>query len=526
KGEEKSLESRIGENYLQKIGVVVFLLGVSFFLKYSFDQGWIGPMARILLGLVAGVAFLGAGEYFVKKYKEWSNVMTGGGIAILYFSIFAAREFYELVPYNAAFAGMFIVTIIAGFMAVRHDSKPLAIIGIAGGFLTPIIIESPDPSHLALMVYAYILSLGVLGISYFKKWNALISLAFFMTAIYGAVAWEELAFNTSMFLLVIFLLIYSFMPFYQNLIKKEKVETATVIQIVLTASYVFFSAAELMDGQQYWKEIISLAALVLGVYYFAQAALAFSRTKNDDLLLLTLSGVSIALLTIIIPLELEGFQIPIAFLIEGLLLLWTGFRVEHIWIRRYGAIVGSIGVLTLFNEFGGFDIYEEKFLVNGFVGTMLVLIATSAAATYLYEQNKAKSEFSEKDAQAILGTIANVAMVLLITHQIVHYFELKGADEPYEIKKTLDQTAQFTISIAWTLYSIALIAIGIMKRLKPARWMGLILFGITILKVLLVDLAGLSSGYRVIAFMVLGLFLIATSFSYQKYKHIIHEKVL
>ena len=100
----ESMESRIGANWLNKIGVVAIVLGMSFFLKYAIDNRWIGERGRVCLGIAVGLSFLFWGERLGKKqYRTYGLTVLGGGITILYFSVYAAFSFYQLLPQWFAF---------------------------------------------------------------------------------------------------------------------------------------------------------------------------------------------------------------------------------------------------------------------------------------------------------------------------------------------------------------------------------------------------------------------------------------
>src|SRR3990167_3960511 len=118
-----------------KIGVLALLLGVSFFLKYAFDNNWVGPAGRVMIGVVVGCLVLGLGEFFRKRYAIYGQILSGGGIAILYLSTYAAYGFYHLVGMPVAFLFMTVVTLVAGVISVVTNQVPLIAIGIAGGFL-------------------------------------------------------------------------------------------------------------------------------------------------------------------------------------------------------------------------------------------------------------------------------------------------------------------------------------------------------------------------------------------------------
>ncbi|MCH7866008.1 MAG: DUF2339 domain-containing protein, partial [Proteobacteria bacterium] len=86
------------------------------------------------LGLVAGLALIAGGEYWQKKYPIWSQPLTGAGIAVLYLSIFVAFAPYELIPPLVGFGLFILITLAAAALALRYESRPIAVIGIFGGF--------------------------------------------------------------------------------------------------------------------------------------------------------------------------------------------------------------------------------------------------------------------------------------------------------------------------------------------------------------------------------------------------------
>jgi uncharacterized membrane protein len=521
-----SWEARIGENYLQKIGVVAVLLGVSFFLKYSFDQGWIGPSGQIAIGILIGIAFLGAGEFFVKKYEKWAHVMSGGGIAVLYFSLFATRNIYELLSVEIAFLFMILVTVMAVIAAIRYNSLPLALFGIIGGFVTPLLVASPDPNIWVLILYAYMLSIGVLGISHFKQWGALQLPAFVFTAGYFLYATMELnEFRPLMTLLAIFFVIYSVMPFYHHLIQKKTTKKVNFVLTILNA--VFVAGATFFIVGDFHENYLGIAFFILAVAYFVESYLAFTRAPQNKGLMLALMAIFIALLTAIIPIELENHEhiMTAAFAAEALLLFWAGFRLKLTDLRTYAAIIQGIALVSWFICIDSF-LVNSTVLINSFVGLTIFVIALMGAISYLYQKNKNHLGKSEKDIPGILMVLMNLMGVFILSHQASHYFDLMKTNNAAFSNRDANQATQVSLSVIWVLYAISLLVVGIAKQIKSIRFLGLALFGVTIFKVFFVDLGELPTEYRIIAFIVLGIFLIGASFLYQRYKHLIHEKVL
>src|SRR5574341_1160532 len=90
--------------------------------------------------------------------------LVGGGIAVLYFSTFAGFQIYHLLDQVPSFAIMALITVLAGALSVYYDSKWLAVLGLVGGFLTPVLLTTVRDNQIALMTYMTMLKLGLLGL--------------------------------------------------------------------------------------------------------------------------------------------------------------------------------------------------------------------------------------------------------------------------------------------------------------------------------------------------------------------------
>src|SRR5690606_26638738 len=91
--ERNDLEKFIGENLINKIGIGILVLGIGFFVKYAIDQDWINEIGRVFIGIICGGILIGFAHKTKEKFKAFSSVLVGGGMAIFYFSI--AIAFHE-----------------------------------------------------------------------------------------------------------------------------------------------------------------------------------------------------------------------------------------------------------------------------------------------------------------------------------------------------------------------------------------------------------------------------------------------
>src|SRR5690348_10148700 len=148
---QANLESRIGSHWLNRIGIAAMLIGVSYFLKFAFENNWIGPAGRISIGLIAGIAVVIWSEEFRRKnYKVFSYSLKAVGIGTLYLSLWAAFHLYSLMPSSIAFAMMLVVTGATSVMALTQDAQILAAFALIGGFTTPILLSTGQNREVAL----------------------------------------------------------------------------------------------------------------------------------------------------------------------------------------------------------------------------------------------------------------------------------------------------------------------------------------------------------------------------------------
>ena len=176
------LETRIGGHGLLYTGVLVLLLGVSFFLKYAFDNAWVNETGRVMLGGVAGIALIAGGlRLAVRDLRVFGQALVGTGLAILYLAVYSALNFYGLIGPNLAFAGMLLVTLAAAALADHQRSQALAVIAVGGGFLTPFLVGSGENAQLTLFSYDALLVVGTLLLALRHQWLALNALSYALT---------------------------------------------------------------------------------------------------------------------------------------------------------------------------------------------------------------------------------------------------------------------------------------------------------------------------------------------------------
>jgi uncharacterized membrane protein len=249
--DEGDLESRIGGRGLLYTGVLVLLLGVSFFLKYAFDNQWIGEGGRVLIGALAGVGLLVGGLRFVGRGLEaFGQALTGAGLAILYLSIYAALNYYTLIGPSAALLGMSLVTLTAAILADRLQSQALAFIAVGGGFVTPFLIGGDPRSPFTLLGYDAVLVIGTMLLARRHVWLALNAASYGLTVL-TILAWADTQYTSDLWLRTLLFLTLFVTVFLIVLRDTSRVAgfSATATMLLLsTAPFLYHVAAVVLTA--------------------------------------------------------------------------------------------------------------------------------------------------------------------------------------------------------------------------------------------------------------------------------------
>ncbi len=182
----RGLEQRLGARGFVWLGGACIALAGAFLVKYSIDEGLLGPATRVTLGVLLGIVLLVAGDFMRRKSGTIGQALAAAGIADLYASLFAAVALYHLLPAALAFVILAAVTFLAIALALRHGPF-VGLVGLAGGFLTPAIVSTGEPHPGVLFSYLYLLQLGALWLERQRGWWYLPAIA-----IAGGLGWAFL----------------------------------------------------------------------------------------------------------------------------------------------------------------------------------------------------------------------------------------------------------------------------------------------------------------------------------------------
>lgn len=179
-----ALETTLGLNWINRVAVVTLILGAGFLFKYGVDNDWIGPGTRVTLGIIAALAALIVADRLWRRGQQvFAQGITGLGLALLYLSFYAAAPLYQLIPQGVAFGLMAATTIGAGWLALLYESQAIAVLGLIGGYLTPVALSTGENRPWILFGYLLLLNAGALVIARPRRWPLLEPLAYGATVL-------------------------------------------------------------------------------------------------------------------------------------------------------------------------------------------------------------------------------------------------------------------------------------------------------------------------------------------------------
>jgi len=366
KEKNPDLEKFIGENLINKIGILILVLGISYFVKFSIDKGWISEPARVGIGVLCGALVMGIAHRLRTKFAAFSSVFVAGAIAIFYFTIGIAFHEYKLINQTTAFVIMVIITAFSCLISLSYNRKELAVLSLIGGFAVPFMISSGQGNYVVLFTYILILDIGILAMAYFKKWSIINLLAFIFTvALFAGWLSEDLSTEKPHYLgALVFATCFYFLFILINIINnvKTKGEFSTLeLSILASNSFLFFSAGMVILNS-FHPEFRGLFTTLLGIVNFTYAYVLYKKFGLDKRAVYLLIGLTLTFVTLAIPIQFKGNYITLFWAAEAVLLLWLSQKSKIVAYKFVSVIVLCLMLLSLFLDWNKF--YDEEGLLS------------------------------------------------------------------------------------------------------------------------------------------------------------------
>jgi uncharacterized membrane protein len=515
------LESRIGSHWLNRVGIAAVLIGVSFFLDYAFENNWIGPSARVVIGLFAGIAVVLWSERFRKRgYDIFSYSLKAVGIGVLYLSLWASFQVYHLLPSNLVFGAMIVVTASTCALAIAQDAEVLAIFAIAGGFATPALLSTGENHEIVLFSYLALLDLAFLALTMLKPWRRISVLGFVGTLIYY-VGWygefyDRTQLTPTLIFASLFFAIFAAAPF---LILRQNASRTIPLALAFANGVTYFLQGYVMLNSISSTETAWFALLLATMYLLlVRIKPGASNAVAENSVRLMHLALAIGLITIAIPIRLEAHAITVGWLVESAALLWVAGRLKSDLLNAFALAALALGLSRLLF----IDNFEPlTLLFNSRMAAYAIAISVLGYAAF---QNAGHENEKRRTAAAVALIMLNVVALRCLSLEVTDYYarQMPITFGNYWSPAALLQrrsvliARDFTYSALWMAYGALLMIIGFWRASAFVRWQALVLIALTTVKVFVYDTSELDRIYRILSFVVLGILLLAISFAYQR----------
>lgn len=337
-----ALEQRIGARWATWVGVVSLIITAGLLLRWVFERNLIGPAARVGLGVGTGLALLAAGLGIRRRNLPFlSDGLAGGGLAILYLSLFAARDLYGFLGTGSAFSLMSVVTALGIAIAVFTDREATAVLAVLGGLLTPILVSSQHPDERLLLGYLAVLDALVLGAASRRSWKGLNRLSWagsvllFLPILVKTPASQQPVARLA--LLTVLFGLYLAVPLVQSWIERRRVAALDLALVIGNAAAYFAAVYVTLET---WRPGLEGAwALALGVVYVAVARRHKLTVPEDDPTVGLHLGLAVVLATIAFPLALDGPWVTMAWAALGTVCVFLAARRVDSKAALWGGLV-------------------------------------------------------------------------------------------------------------------------------------------------------------------------------------------
>ncbi|WP_020618496.1 DUF2339 domain-containing protein [Paenibacillus daejeonensis] len=473
--------------WLPRVFVVVLLLGVLWGFTAAVSAGFINEPVRCLIGIVAAAIMYILGERQLKGGRDaLGQVLIGGAVAILILAGVAAYTLYDLIDIGVA--GVFFVgTVGLGVLAsLRHRSQSLMLVAMVAGYLIPLLLTRDTPNPWLYIGYETLFSIAMLIIAarlnFRVAYGAAFGLLHLPLILYAVYDFDE--YRTIFLLAVILqhLTLYGLAAFY------KPTHSATYRQSVLFAGFMAMAGWFYV---MYGIRSAGMYGVLLGAATILHGATAylFYRQRKLYVVFGILASVGLTLWLL--------HTVDIDFVASTLVLQGTAAIILGLYLRNNLQFLVGLAIYAL-GAVGTINMPIET-LASGETVNWLMLLVT---LPILYKYRNLGLEEGKQPPSIVQSVMwAEGLLLLYFITQVTQLLSSSLADE----------TQRLLISGVWIVYAIAVIVVGIVLQRARVRLAGVGFLFLTLIKIIFVDLPGVSPAVRAILFIGLGVAGIAAS---------------
>lgn len=486
------------DDLMMKLGALLLIIALGWFVSYAFAENWIGPMGRISLGLVLGALLMAVGAWRIKTHAHQGSIFAVLGSTTIILTIFAAREIYDFFTPATALMLMFFTVVFVAYLSVIYRRQTLAFAGLLLGSASPFFIAAPTPDAAGLFTYLLIVALGTLWVVYLTGWTKLILASLLITSFYsapyilGSVSDKEVV--------ALFTFIFVSMYYIANLISLVRRREEGSVHFVTHAVTALFTAIFLVT----WINAVipaewqSLLYVMWAMVFVVGTYVVYLHTANVQAFYIY-GSVSIGLIGAATAAELSGPVLTIAYIIEMFaLIIAVGMMTRWTHLVLKVSMLNFIPIMLSIESLGS-SAWRNGIAHADFVVIALMTLSLGVIGAYIRqlpveaEDEKGKTVVLTSYTMAI-GVYAT-SLVWLCTHAIM----------PNDL-------ATLISLVVYTIVGVSLIVLSQVQNSKGLNITGWVFVLGVVGRLLLIDVWEMSLEGRIITFVIIGALLISTAF--------------
>ena len=464
-------------NPIVKAGLVILFIGLSFLARFAAQAGLFPVELRLAAIGAVGVALLAIGFRQRVAKPAFGLALQGGGVAVLYLTVFAAFRVYGLIPQLVAMGLMVAVCAFSCALALLQNARALAFIAFAGGFAAPLLLSTGGGSHVALFGYYTLLNLAILFIATRRAWREINLLGFVATfgaaGAWGWMRYSEADYLSAQVFLVIFVLIYiatsilyaRATPLRLGMGTSQAVDSTLVFGTPLLG---FGLQAGLVGHLQYGE---AFSALAFGaVYLLLTAALVRRGGGTYRLLAECFLALGIGFVTLAVPLALDARWTSAVWALEGAAAFWVGMRQSRWMPRAFGLLLQGMACVSYFSG-AALVVSRWPLLHSAFLGGVLIALPIIATAWWA---RQALPHSGSRWAEAYAAIEARLPTPLFLFGCLLWlqaWAQEAGRHLPAQVLGELAGPAWSRSGGQWLMTGVTLLSsLGLLLWSQRARW--------------------------------------------------------
>ncbi|MBD3330461.1 DUF2339 domain-containing protein [Candidatus Peregrinibacteria bacterium] len=489
-------------DWIMKLGALLILLAISWFVRYAFLNNWIGEVGRVALGLLTGTIVVGAGYLIMNKKPIPAQIMVVLGAGILLLTTWAARNLYELFDPFTALGLMALVILTISIISIVNKSKSLAVLSLLTAAFVPVLADSTD-NYLLLTIYLLLVNIGSFITVSLRGWRTLPLLSLIITAVYVIEPgiFDRLDDQTAWGFMAAFYVLFLVGSSVTMLVSQKVKYADFIITVLITLFSIALVGAYIPEHMQ--------SVVMAGVTLFSVVVsfIAYKIGAPKKIIYLQ-SSAAIVLLGAATVFEFQADTLTIIFSLEILAVcLLSTFVMKDkkaTSLISYLHFVPAVMALEDFNSY----VWNQGVIINSHFFVLLIASVSAGITALLIKHLANIKPAKEHDLAYYTQIILSSLGLALLFALIWKVMEAGWVEETY---------AHGAALVVYTIVAIAFYFLGIQKEKFTYRLAGMVIIGLTVLRLLFVEIWDMTLGGRTITFVVIGILFMLTAFMEKKY---------